>query len=68
MDLTAWTSRLLHLFVRRPPARQRVVDAADMGTAFGLEASLLDFDPSECDGQPGSIGPLFQSSVLRSPR
>jgi hypothetical protein len=29
------------------------VDAADMGTAFGLEASLLDFDPSECDaGSP----------------
>jgi hypothetical protein len=56
MDLSTMVGRLMRL-VRGEPASPRErsagVDAADMGTAFGLEASLLDFDPSECDaGSP----------------
>jgi hypothetical protein len=48
MDLSAMARRLLRL-ARREPADQRGVDAADMGTAFGLEASLLDSEQYEED-------------------
>ena len=42
MDLSAMAWRLLRLVRREPAERQPGVDAADMGTAFGLEVSLLD--------------------------
>ena len=50
MDWSAMIGRWMRLLRGEPP-RTRSVDAADMGTAFGLEASLLDFDPSECDDE-----------------
>jgi hypothetical protein len=49
MNLSAMVRGLMHL-VRRAPADARgSVDAADLGTAFGLEASLLDSEQYEDD-------------------
>jgi hypothetical protein len=42
MDLSAMAWRLLRLVRREPAERRGGIDAADMGTAFGLEVSLLD--------------------------
>ena len=47
MDLSSMARRWLRL--RRKPADKRGVDAADMGTAFGLEQSLLDSEQHEED-------------------
>ena len=42
MDLSAMAWRLLRLLRREPADKPSGTDAADMGTAFGLEVSLLD--------------------------
>jgi hypothetical protein len=66
MDLSKMVGRLMRL-VRGEPASARersAVDAADMGTAFGLEASMLDFDASECDAAP-SESPRWRSTLAR---
>ena len=49
MDLSAMACRLLRLLRREPADRPSGPDAADMGTAFGLDAS---FDHPEVDPIP----------------
>lgn len=68
-----WWARAGH-WLRQAAAGKRAArspqpDAADLGTAFGLEASLLDVKPSEFDSaESGSSDRPFCNSLARSRR
>ena len=54
MDLAAMTRRLMRL-LRGDPPRAGTVDPADLGTAFGLDASLLDSQQLDEDDMPWRV-------------